>query len=67
MNYYQQEMEKAVESFWEHINTFDISEDEYKRTEELLIDVMGTSAIYGFAEGFAERRNQEDTKENAPI
>lgn len=64
---YQQEMEKAAQAFWEHINTFDISEDEYKRTEELLIEVMGTSVIYGFAEGFAERRNQEDTKENAPI
>lgn len=64
---YQQEMEKAVEAFWEHINTFDINEDEYKRTEKLLIDVMGTSAIYGFSEGFAERINREDIKENAPV
>ena len=66
MNYYQ-EMEKAIEAFWEHINTFDISEDEYKRTEELLIDVVGTSSIYGFSEGLLERREREYTKENAPI
>lgn len=58
MNYYHQEMEKAIEAFWEYINTFNISEDEYKRTEELLIEVMETSAIFGFSEGL---------KENAPI
>lgn len=67
MNYYHQEMEKAVQAFWEYINTFNISEDEYKRTEELLIEVMETSAIFGFSEGLLERREREYTKENAPI
>lgn len=64
---YQQEMEKACAAFWEHINTFDISEDEYKRTEELLSEIMEASAIYGFSEGLLERREREHTKENAPI
>lgn len=64
---YQQEMEKAAQAFWEHINTFDISEDEYKRTEELLSEVMEASALYGFSEGLLERKKRIYAKENAPI